>query len=29
MNMKHLTLNAQIPTKAADGESKLEVVFAQ
>lgn len=29
MNMKHLTLNAQIPTKAVDEESTLSVLFAQ
>lgn len=29
MNMKHLTLNAQIATKAVDEESRLEVIFAQ
>lgn len=29
MNMKHLILNAQIPTKAVDEESRLEVIFAQ
>lgn len=26
--MKHLTLNAQIPTKAVDEESTLNVIFA-
>lgn len=27
--MKHLTLNAQIPTQAVDEESALNVLFAQ
>lgn len=29
MNMKHLILNAQIPTKAGDEESTIKAVFAQ
>ena len=27
--MKHLTLNAEIPTQAVDEESRLEVIFSQ
>lgn len=29
MNTKHLSLNAQIPTKAGDEESTIKAMFAQ